>query len=179
VQTVFVFVQRLCALVVVALLADLLMPAGAMRKYVRLACGMLVLHIMIAQVAALFGRGAPDVAARQWTQLVGEMRALPEDAGLETALSAYTRQAERLILARARALGMRDPSVSLGLDADHGVAAVILRERAPSVAAGARLGAGADTAAEFDPDGVREGLAALLGIPARAVWIQKEGDGTP
>lgn len=179
-QALFAFIQKLCALVMVALLADHLMPSGSMRKYARLVCGMLVLHIMVSQAFALIGRGAPDVAAQQWTQLVGEMEALPEEAGWEAALSAYQRQAQQMILSRARALGMQEPSVSVAWRASGEIAAVILREREPSVEAGARLAGGTQTPPPA-PDAVRvrEAVAEMLGLPVQAVRIQKEGEGAP
>jgi|GEM_PF-2095597 len=177
----FDFVQKLSALVMAALLADLLMPAGTMRKYARLACGMLVLHIMVSQVFALLGQGMPDTASQEWAQLVGEIRALPADTGTEEALAAYHRQAEKLVLERARALGMIEPAAAIAWDAGRRPVAVILRERADSVAAGARLGApAASILTEETADAcVRAGVANLLGLPVESIWIQKEGDFAP
>ncbi|MCL2811032.1 MAG: stage III sporulation protein AF [Clostridia bacterium] len=179
-QALFDFVQKLSALVTAALLADLLMPAGAMRKYARLACGMLVLHIMVSQVFVFLGQSLPDTTTQEWTQLVGEIRALPADAGAEEALAAYRRQAERLILEKARTLGMVDPAVAIAWDAGHRAVAVILREDADSVAAGAQLGASAPSIITEATDvNIRTGVADMLGLPVESVWIQKEGDFTP
>ena len=177
----FDFIQKLSALVTAALLADLLMPGGSMRKYARLACGMLVLHIMVSQAFALLGRGVPDATAQEWTQLVGEIRALPADAGAEEALAAYRRQAEKLVEEKARALGMSDPAVAIAWDAARQAAAVILREREGSVAAGARLSTSNSSkeVRPIDDASIRAGVAQMLGLPIQAVWIQKEGDGAP
>jgi len=176
----FDFVQKLSALVTAALLADLLMPAGTMRKYARLACGMLVLHIMVSQVFVFLGQGLPDTTSQEWTQLVGEIQALPTDAGAEEALAAYRRQAERLILEKARALGMTDPVAAIAWDAGHRAVAVILREETDSVAAGAQLGASAPSVTTGATDiHIRAGVADMLGLPLGSVWIQKEGDYTP
>lgn len=179
-QALFAFIQQLSALVMAALLADLLVPEGTMRKYARLACGMLVLHIMVSQVFALLGQGVPDIASQEWAQLVGEIRALPADAGAEEALAVYHRQAEKLVEEKARALGMSDPVVAIAWDAAHRAAAVILREGETSIAAGAGLGVPAPpTSAEDAAESVRAGVAQMLGLPIQAVWIQKEGDEAP
>ncbi len=179
-QALFAFVQKLCALVMVALLADHLMPSGTMRKYARLVCGMLVLHIMVSQAFALIGRGAPDVAAQQWTQLMGEMSAQPDRAGREAALSAHQRQAQHMIANRARAAGMQEPAVSIAWRSSGEIAAVILREREPSIEAGARLTGGAQTPPpQADAQRVCGAVAEMLGLPVQAVLIQKEGEGAP
>ncbi|MCL2545327.1 MAG: stage III sporulation protein AF [Clostridia bacterium] len=177
-QALFDFIQKLSALVMIALLADLLMPSGSMRKYARLACGMLVLHIMVSQAFALLGRGVPEIPAREWAQLVGEIRVLSADAGAQEALAAYHRQAERLVGERARALGMSDPVVAIAWDGAHRAVAVVLREGGDSAAAGAR------PAEEASDAGIRAGVAQMLGLPMQAIWIQsewvqKEGDGAP
>ncbi len=171
-QPLFSFIRTLCALVMVAALADLLMPSGEMRKYVRLACGMLVLHIMVSQVFVLLGRGAPDIQAQEWTQLVGEMSVLPAQEGTDAARAAYQRQAEQIVLQKARALGMRDPVASIAWDNEGRVSAVILREQEPSVSAGARLGPATEMAAQTDASSLREGMASMLGLPEQSVWIQ-------
>ena len=169
----FDFIQKLSALVMIALLADLLMPSGSMRKYARLACGMLVLHIMVSQAFALLGQGVPDATAQEWAQLVGEIHVLSTDAGAEVALAAYHRQAEKLVAERARTLGMSDPVVGIAWDGAHRAVAVILREGDDSVAVGEKA------AREASDAGIRAGVAQMLGIPVQAVWIQKEGDGAP
>ena len=170
-QALFVFIQKLSALVMAALLADLLVPAGTMRKYARLACGMLVLHIMVAQVSTLLGRGVPDAASHEWAQLVGEIRALPADAGAEEARAAYRRQAENLVTQKARDLGMNHPAVAIAWDASQRAVAVILTESEW-------------TATEEAEASIRAGVAKVLGLPVQAVRIQakriqKEGDGAP
>lgn len=177
-QILFSLIQKLCALVMISVLADLLIPSGSMRKYVRLACGMLVLHIMVSQVFVLFGRAAPDIEAQQWNQLLGEMQADPQSAGQDAAFAAYHRQAERLILGRARALGMEEPTVTIGWDQAYRVAGVILRDAAPAVATSTN----ADSAIQgetADLVRIREGIAEMLSVPLQSVWIQKEGDGIP
>lgn len=177
-QILFSLIQKLCALVMISVLADMLIPSGSMRKYVRLACGMLVLHIMVSQVFLLFGRAAPDIEAQQWNQLLGEMQADPQVAGEEAAFAAYQREAERLILNRARVLGMAEPTVTIGWDQDSRVAGLILRDAATAITASTN---GENKAQEEAADlvKIREGIAEMLHIPIQSIWIQKEGDGTP
>jgi len=177
-RALFDLIQKLSALVMMALLADLLMPSGTMRKYARLVCGMLVLHIMMSQVFALLGRGMPDATTQEWTQLVGELRALPGHSGAQEALSAYHRQAEKLVAEKARALGMREPAVAIAWDSAHRAVAVVLREREDSVAAGARLSspAAAHPGNQASDAGIRSGVAEMLGLPIESIWI---GDGAP
>jgi stage III sporulation protein AF len=161
VSLLFLLVARLCALVMLSALAQLLLPAGNMRKYARLVCGLLVLHIMVSQVFAWLRQisptDAPDVGA--W---LAPTSAQPLREGQRQARQARLRSLSTWAAAQAEAAGVARPGIELLVDA----ADTLLGLRVT----------GDIAAADAQADALRQRIAGALGISPPAVTLQQEGE---
>lgn len=149
----FQLISQLCMLVMLAVLADLLLPSGDMRRVVRLVCGLLLLHIMMTQVFA-------------WLQG-------PVEGLLSGAEQAWLTQAEPALAAGQQAAGqaamrrgediVRDVCAQAGVEV-AGVA-FQLWEGQP-VGARVRVTGGM-------PDGLIDTLTAALGASPGAIIVEE------
>ncbi|HML48554.1 MAG TPA: stage III sporulation protein AF [Clostridia bacterium] len=64
-STLWEALKRLTALVMVATLADLLMPTGAMRRYARLVSGLILMLLILQPLAQAFLGALPEKASLQ------------------------------------------------------------------------------------------------------------------
>lgn len=67
-------ISKLCVLVCLCALCQQVLPSGVMRGCARLACGLMLLHIMLSQLLLLC---APQQAAQLQSGLAGWIAPLP------------------------------------------------------------------------------------------------------
>ncbi len=149
----FQLISQLCILVMLAVLADLLLPSGDMRRVVRLVCGLLLLHIMMAQVFAwLRGPMQGVLSGVEQVWLVQSESAL--DAGRQAAGQAAMRRGEDMVRAVCDQAGAQVAEVAFQL------------RQAQPVGVRVRIAGGA-------PTGLSAALSDALGLTSDAVTVEE------